>query len=1212
MIAFGILTRWSSLATRGVKSMGANMTKLTYLSGVGIFALAGALAATPAFASERGGAAETFGPLESGDLGPSLSERSDGSDKSVERAAMAEPVSVEDTYVYRSDKTPAAVETFEGISSEGYVASFDDAVEIALPRFTGDLVATVTRPNPEIIARDDVGLGGSIDVNNTQPSVVQLFRQDNSTGGIFFNCTGSVINPRTILTAAHCVNGSSSETYGLPGVAGQSILVSTGVDTSGRFFTYLNTGANYSEGGVATSTDVVIHPSSDPDNGGLGFPWADIALIAVDTPITDVPALPILLTPLTELTHVVQVGYGTFGTANGVQGGGSAGIGFLRRVGENMLGALASPADLGDSVFPAFAPTSDFGFETQNFYFTDFDNPDRTQAEIDGCTFNPGGISCNDLAAVRAIDYFDDDALPNEVATAGGDSGSPLIADELYDFPIVIGVLSGGFDFFGVPEGYGDISFYNPLYPFFEFISQNTAYKYVSARRGDGVWSDPDHWRQDLDPGFFIDDGTGTLVNGLPGGSEPGVFATGPNLGTILGIDISGYPDDQSPFLPPEGTPNFGGELPESSVLLGPGSRGFVPNNTDGTPGTAYENPAQYFEVHLNRRGTTTVDMDVEIDRLVIDHHRAGFVLPDAWDFSSIIGVEQFDGVAEIDGTLTTPIYTLAGGVLEGDGGVIDTDVLFNLQGLLSAGGEGGFGSLTIDGDYVQTSGGALLADFSVGRRRVVTSDFYDISGTAILDGALILSTTNRRARFGVEFTVLSADLIDGDFSTVAVISRSPILNAEHRIEGNDVIVRITARSIRDLVGRNSSLGSLGAALDAIRGSNFDGFTDMFDVVDSATVDTLGATLVSLTPVSAFSQTFTANSFSQRFTGQIGQRTLALRGGSRASGTFSAASNASYAIVGTEPAQDSRIGVFGSASGIYLNGGQNSGVLGSGSLGLAGYNTNGVGGLHVGANALEQSSFTQAGEVTIGADMRVSDGFSFGVAVSNIRNSQHSTGTLQAQADTSQSVAIYMTYADGGLFADGYAGTADLQFGVDRASQGDFRTTYANAVGQADGSQTFGGLRLGYAFDLARGFEVGPVVSMDYVRNDIGGYDEVGAGSFGLSVADRSFTSLGAKVGAMASLDIHTGQSGSIRVFGAAAYARELADTADVVSAHFFGAEDTPFTIANALDPQWVSVNAGAEVSFGANFTASISATSDMGRGALSNDQGRVTLGWRF
>ncbi|MEM6266673.1 MAG: trypsin-like serine protease, partial [Pseudomonadota bacterium] len=565
-------------------------------------------------------------------------------------SGMASPALASDSSSGEETIALEARGTFSGFRLEPRLPTIDAPAQAVLPDFMTprNYEAVPVPPTPEIIARDDVGLDGSVDVNNTQPSVVQLFVQDNLTGGIFFNCTGTVINPRTILTAAHCLNGVSSEAYGVPGTADEAVLVATGVDTAPRFINYLIDGSSYSAGGLATSTDVIIHPSANLDDGALPFPWADIALVALDEPITDVPSMPILLTPLDELTHVVQVGYGGIGTA----ATGDLGIGFLRRVGENMLGALASPADLIDTAFPFFAPSATTVGETsQAYYFTDFDNPFRTPEEEAGCVSTGTGISCDSFDAVRAIDWFDGDALPNEVATAGGDSGSPLIADELGGPPVVTAVLSGGFDFFGIGNTYSDISFYNPLYPFFEFITENTPYKYVSAKAGNGNWSDPNHWTQDLDPGFLIDDGTGTLVNGVPTGSEPGVYETGPKLGTILGVDISGNAGDQTFFLPPEGTPNFGGNLPESSVLLGPGSTGFVPNNTDGTPGVSFDAPAQYFDVILNRPGRTKANIDVEIDRLTLANADASFFLPDQNTFTTIIGYEQFNGEARIEGT---------------------------------------------------------------------------------------------------------------------------------------------------------------------------------------------------------------------------------------------------------------------------------------------------------------------------------------------------------------------------------------------------------------------------------------------------------------------------------------------------------------------------------------------------------------------------------
>ena len=1156
------------------------------MSGVGFAALAGALVASPAYASES----------------------EDGSEYRVS-ASEDDGSTITGTV---STAMPQ-MSTFNGLDDAPYRIE-NSLIDFRAPRTLDGFIANITQPDQRLIVRDDVGVNFG-DPDNIAPYAVHIFIQNNTTGGVFFNCSGSVINPRTILTAAHCVNGSSggvstisSETYGLPGAAPTSLLIATGQSSADRIFNYLDFGVGYGEGGVATSTDVIIHPTANVDNTGLGFPWADVALVAVDSPITDVPSLPILLSPLQELTHVLHVGYGTNGT--GLAGGTNSGSRFLRRVGENMLGMIGSTGDYIDGVFPAFAPSTQvLGFESQPYYWTDFDNPDRTPEEQAGCDFTGTDISCDSIEAVLAIDYFDGDALPLEAGTAPGDSGSPLVADQLGDFPVAIGVLSGGFDFFGLGSAYSDVSFYNPLYPFFEFITENTAYKYVSAAEGDGVWSDASRWTQDLDPGFFIQDENGNLVNAIPEGNEPGILETGPRIGTVLGVDISTNPAIVTP-----GFEDTDVTLPESSVLLGPGSTGFVPMNTDGTPGTAFANPAQYFEVHLNRAGTTTVDMDVEIDRLVLNNSEAGIVLPDAWSFTSLIDVEHLAGSAEINGTLTTPLYVLGFGEITGTG-TIETDALLNIVGGLSAAGSGGFGTLTINGDYLQTSAAAILADFSVGRRNTITNDSYDISGVAVLDGALVLQTADRRVRFGTEFTVLSADTIDGIFSDVILVSRSPVLAAEARVEGGDVVVELVARSIRDLVGRRSDLAPLGASLDNLRATRFNEFVGLFDIVDNASVDAFGATLSGLTPTSAFQQTFTANAFSQRFTGQIAQRTLNLRGASRAAGGFSAAGNAAYAINGTAPSEPGKLGFFGSASGVYLNGGQTAGLTGIGNAfngPLASGLSHGVvlgGGA---ANALEQAALTPAGELTIGADMQVTEGFSFGVAMSRIRSSEVATSALSPQEDTSESMAVYMTYTDGGLFADGYAGTAEQQFGVQRAAQGDFSSLYRNAIGQSDGTQTFGGLRLGYAFDLAKGVEVGPVASLDYLRSQIDGYTEVGMGQFGLTVAERSFTSLGAKAGAMASFDLTANEKTAIRAFGSVAYAREMADTADVVTAHFAGAPEAAFTIANQIDPQWVSVNAGAEMQVGANLTASISVTSDMGRGILSNDQGQVSLNWRF
>ncbi|GMN12746.1 autotransporter domain-containing protein [Altererythrobacter sp. MTPC7] len=1032
---------------------------------------------------------------------------------------------------------------------------------------------------------------GIVDPNLPPPDGVLDITGVNGVGMMYrdpgFVCSGSLVNPRMVIFAAHCVNDVPEEEYGAD-TGGTAIAFSFGDNALPGFRAWFNNGLNTDESLAVYDVENVWYDARSLEGDNIGFLEADIAIATLDTPAFDVPKWALLFTALDQQEHAVVTGYGRSG--NGSTGD-QQGIDWRRRAGENYVSWLGSIDDRNRFLFG-----QPFGDNPSSLYWTAFTC--REPNNDIGCEFDFKIFGENDVA------------LPLESTTAGGDSGGPLIIDQKWEIPVIAGVLSGGSRFFGpqVFSSFGTVSFYQPLFEYWQLIVENNPYVFATAFEGDFNWDDSSAWVQQLDPAYQVEV-NGELVNGVPS-----------TLGTETAGGAAGFGDvcffedcqefDYEAVIVADGV-NY------ADVPNGPGTTNFVPDNQISDPRNNVK--PRYYEVTLSEAGTITLSSEKTIDWFNLEG-QATLAVSESGTLNVLGDYFQRGGQTDINGLVSAGEVFFGAGVVTGRG-TFQADFTTVGAAFVSPGDANVFtrsknrifGELTFDGDLILTSGSVLAID--LGRS---DNDLLTVTGTAQLSngesegGALFLRTSGNSVapRDGQQFTILTAgNGVEGEFgSTVSLFGN---LNSNVTYNDNDIVISLEAGRFSEYSltgakglskGKRDIVASFAQGLDDLRDAgHYDSLYNLFGHVDVMDPYTLASTLSSFAPSFNSEASGLRERQSRVLFNGVTDR-LSVMGGA-AGGSLSITGAPRAAIGGSyeSAAVSTRLGVAGLAPTSEAQMALPEGVTGFVTGGVIS-SANSFGVNDTAADGQRSSYFG------MGIEHEMAKNLTMGVAFGRASGRSNIGGDF-ADSELNQ-VAGYASYDLGGGAYLGAVGTME-NAELETTRSGFDGTNGYQLLGASKVSKMTAMAEAGVNVGISSGLTLTPRAQMAWSRTHLDGFDEIG-GETALQIDDLKTEQLQARFGAKLAGQQGVAGKWAIVPQVQADYVRVVGGSNDGMTVRFAGASDVPIALPFAGgDTSWGEVRGGVKltngtVQFGASFETAI------GREDFRDDRAMADLTVRF
>ncbi|WP_345238700.1 autotransporter domain-containing protein [Sphingomonas lutea] len=1099
--------------------------------------------------------------------------------------------------------------------------------------------------SPQLLSSGITGVGQSLQL---------------SPGGGLGLCSGTLINPRTVISAAHCYYGTAHATNpalrvfrqpheygaktgtlaiplayafnasnrnqcgagaaGTP-IAGQQVPCYPGADATvkGAYETWRDSADRSSipSMNIFNANQVWFDTSVHPNAGGE-FANKDIALVTLDRHAKGIPTWTMLFSPLDGPTHATITGYG--GTGSG-QYGALVGynIDYRRRSAENMIDALISANN-----FWNLADKSPTGANNHAAYWMDFDGPGRpaTGADLDPtCYFVL--VRCTDFGGLGGHGPAGQ-ALPNEATTAGGDSGGPLIADTRFHKPVVIGVLTGSYSYTQGRSFYGQFNLYPPLFQFWEEIVQNNPYKYVSAKAGDGNWEDEMHWIQDMDPNYGIIGPDGQLANSLPNYNQGGADGAVEQFGTVCALTTTGvynFANFQASygqctdFESGTNPTGVGGHL---VVAGGPGSTNFVPHNVEpsntlvsGSGPTAVVNTvkAKYYDVTLREAGKTTLSSAATIDKLTIDGS-ARLNIATAGDLKVWSDFTQDSGWTNIDGKLTADEAFVWSGLLSGKG-VFDPSYLTVAAGAVAPGGGDKVGTFTVKADTVLASASSLFVDVARnGADKLVVEGVLSLSSPdddpAERASVVFNKVTDAPApRHGQKYTIATATgNVQGTFLkayTFQGVLRPELTyidtSADADTLANEIVAEMRAGSLVEILdGGNATEIAFASALDQLRNGFYDKLYNLYGNVDWMNAGQLAATFSALSPVNMVGE---VRAMQDRQSQKLLGNVgdrLSLMGTGRAQGI-------SF-VGGASALEQSREGLSASAQ-LGLTEGQAANIAAPG--GLSGFVA--MGGDTIGstygdadrAGSGQHSRYFASGIEAPFGDAMV--GTAIGYAETRAMIGQDEASTKLTQAAAYASLPVGKSAYVGGVVAAERAQSDSNRLTTDTTSM--FRLS-----GATHSARYMANLEAGVRKAIGSGLYLNPRAQLGFSHYALGGFREAG-GETALALdtlkVNRIESRFGAKLDGATSIG-----KWSVRPSLQADYVRLLSGANAGLNVAFAAAPEHSFALPlTGGGSGWMEMKGGVEMTRG-KFSLGLTGQATAGDAPLSDQRGAVEMKLRF